>query len=393
MYLTRILSLLLLALSLSTAATAQDDSRYLAGAVPMEDGKVVFRHTFQAPGLTTADLLQRLQAWAGQRFRTDEESGNQGRVLYTNADLGQLVCQGCEYMVFSDRSLSLDRARVYFRTTFRLRPGQADMELTHIYYIYGFKDEKYTAEDWITDETALNKSRTKLAYSSKKFRVKTIDLVDALQAEVQTALDVRPTRPAEPVVAICPPHPSEPGDMSESATKVDASEAPEGFTAIAPTRIPGNIVKMLSQDWMLITAGSGSEANAMTASWGGLGHLYERPVAFCFVSPERHTYRLMEKADTYTLTFYTEAYRDALQYCGTHSGRDGQKWQAAGLTPMAVPGGGTATREAWLIIECRKLVSQSLTPEALADESLRDRWTGRPMHKLYIGEITHVWIK
>ena len=63
----------------------------------------------------------------------------------------------------------------------------------------------------------------------------------------------------------------------------------------------------------------------MTASWGGLGHMYNKPVAFCFINPTRYTYQLMENNDTYTLSFYTETYRDILNYCGTNSGRDKDK--------------------------------------------------------------------
>ncbi|MDR3308864.1 MAG: hypothetical protein LBS80_02805 [Tannerella sp.] len=78
---------------------------------------------------------------------------------------------------------------------------------------------------------------------------------------------------------------------------------------------------MLTDDRMLITAGTDAKFNMMTASWGGLGTLYSRPVATCYINPQRYTYQLMEANSTYTLSFYTEAYRSALQYCGTNSGR------------------------------------------------------------------------
>ena len=101
----------------------------------------------------------------------------------------------------------------------------------------------------------------------------------------------------------------------------------------------------------------------------------------------------MESGDTYTLSFYTEAYRDALNYCGHNSGKDADKVKAAGLTPITTPSGAKAFSEAWLILECKKLVSQSLIPEALADPALKTQWSGKPMHKMYIGEIINVWVK
>lgn len=87
---------------------------------------------------------------------------------------------------------------------------------------------------------------------------------------------------------------------------------------------------MLNDNWMLVTAGNDAKFNMMTASWGGLGVLFGKPVAFCFVSPLRYTWQLLDKGDTYTLSFYTEAYRDALQICGTTSGSDTDKVRADG---------------------------------------------------------------
>ena len=39
------------------------------------------------------------------------------------------------------------------------------------------------------------------------------------------------------------------------------------------------------------------------------------------------------------------------------------------------------------------MLAQSLSPDALHDEGLQTEWSGKAMHKMYIGEITGVWIK
>ena len=64
----------------------------------------------------------------------------------------------------------------------------------------------------------------------------------------------------------------------------------------------------------------------------------------------------------------------------------------AGLTPITSPSGSKAFSEAWMIIECRKMVSQSLIPEALHDSQAKEKW-GTQLHKMYIGEILNVWVK
>jgi flavin reductase (DIM6/NTAB) family NADH-FMN oxidoreductase RutF len=177
---------------------------------------------------------------------------------------------------------------------------------------------------------------------------------------------------------------------------VPSSDKPasfENYKPLSPDKIPGNIIQMLQEDRMLITAGTDAKYNMMTANWGGLGALYGKPTATCFIHPARYTYELMETNETYTLTFYTEAWREALQYCGSNSGRDRDKVKESGLTPLTIPSGNQAFSEAWLIIECRKLVAQSLTPDALFDGKVKNEWSGKQLHKMYIGEIMNVLIR
>ncbi|MEG2320172.1 MAG: flavin reductase, partial [Bacteroidales bacterium] len=179
--------------------------------------------------------------------------------------------------------------------------------------------------------------------------------------------------------------------MQQPTTTV--AETMEGYKNIAPDKIPGNIIKLLSEDWMLITAGNSTKFNTMTASWGGLGVLYNKPIAICFINPTRYTYQIMETGDTYTLTFYTETYREALNYCGSVSGRDTDKIKGSGLTPITTPNGSKAFSQAWMIIECRKLVSQSISLDAINSAVEKEKRGLQPMHKMYIGEILNVWVK
>ena len=111
------------------------------------------------------------------------------------------------------------------------------------------------------------------------------------------------------------------------------------------------------------------------------------------ISPARYTYDLMDNGDTYTLTFYTETYREALNYCGHNSGKDADKVKGAGLTPVTTPSGSKAFSEAWMIIECRKMISQTINIDGISDPELKKQWSGKAMHKMFIGEILNVWVK
>ncbi|MDR0746122.1 MAG: DUF4468 domain-containing protein [Mediterranea sp.] len=367
-----------------TLLSAQD-SKYLAGAVPEIDGKVVFQREFDLSGAQQDAIYERMLDWATARM---EQNNNTSRIAYSDKAAGSIAATGQEYIVFSSSALSLDRTIVNYQLTITCQPGKCVVKAEKIRYVYQEK-EKYNAEEWITDEVALNKSKTKIVRGLTKFRTKTIDFVENLFDSAQAALGIAK---AAPVTVQAPV--SQIGAPLAGTQVAQVSSTPlTGYKQIAPDKIPGNIIKMLSEDWMLITAGTKDKFNMMTASWGGLGVLYQKPVAICFINPTRYTYQLMEKDDTYTLTFYTEAYRGALQYCGTNSGRDTDKVKGSGLSPITTPDGSQAFSEAWLIIECRKLVSQSITPEAISNEAVRNEWAGKQLHKMYIGEIINVWVK
>lgn len=146
----------------------------------------------------------------------------------------------------------------------------------------------------------------------------------------------------------------------------------------------------IDKEWMLITAGDEIKCNTMTASWGGLGELWNKCVSFIFLRPQRYTLEFVEKEDYYSLCFFGESSRKALSYCGSHSGRDGDKIKEAGLTPVygeAAP----YFEEAELVFICRKLHGQSIDPACFIDPSIdRDCYPLKDYHKMFIGDIVKV---
>jgi len=165
------------------------------------------------------------------------------------------------------------------------------------------------------------------------------------------------------------------------------------FQPIEPARIQDNPFQLIGSDWMLITAGTLAAFNPMTASWGGLGVLWHRPVCFCFIRPVRHTFSFMEQGEYFSLSFFEERYREALSLCGTRSGRDLDKASAAGLTPLAGPTGAVAFAEARLVLECRKIYFQDLLPAHFLDPAIQDNYPQLDYHRCYIGEIVHGWAR
>lgn len=167
-----------------------------------------------------------------------------------------------------------------------------------------------------------------------------------------------------------------------------------GFTEIAAKDIRSNPCQLIGREWMLITAGTLESFNTMTASWGNLGHLWNRDVAICYVRPQRHTLGFMERSEVYTLSFFDAAWRGALEYCGSHSGREVDKMAQTGLTPFATPGGAVSFEQARLVLECRKLYAGDLTEAGFVDKSVVSEMYGEgDFHRFFVGQITHALSK
>jgi flavin reductase (DIM6/NTAB) family NADH-FMN oxidoreductase RutF len=166
-----------------------------------------------------------------------------------------------------------------------------------------------------------------------------------------------------------------------------------GFRAIKPEEIGDNPFHLIGSDWMLVTAGTIAAFNTMTASWGGMGVLWNRNVCWCVIRPHRFTYQFVERADRFTLSFFDEQYRGALNFCGTKSGRDCDKIAATGLVPFATQTGAVAFEQARLIMECRKDYIHDLTPTSFLDSRIHAEYPQRDYHRMYLGEIVRCLTK
>lgn len=63
---------------------------------------------------------------------------------------------------------------------------------------------------------------------------------------------------------------------------------------IEVSELNDNVFTTIGKEWMLVTAGTKDKFNMMTASWGCLGWLWNKPVAVMFIRPERYTHEFIE---------------------------------------------------------------------------------------------------
>ena len=159
------------------------------------------------------------------------------------------------------------------------------------------------------------------------------------------------------------------------------------FKKIEPTAISGNLIKKIGHEWMLITAGNSTDFNTMTASWGGMGFLWNKPVAFIFIRPQRFTYQFAEKNTFFTLHFFEEEYREILNFCGSKSGRDVDKIAHTGLEVFNSPNDNIYYGQSYLQMECRKLYFDDIDPFHFLDDKIIRNYPKSDFHRFYIGEI------
>jgi len=159
-----------------------------------------------------------------------------------------------------------------------------------------------------------------------------------------------------------------------------------------------NPMTLIARQWMLITAGNEARGyNTMTASWGHLGSIWGHggglPTSVVYVRPQRYTKEFVDREAYYTLCFFPEEYKKALGYLGSHSGRDGDKVAAVGLTPVSDENC-TWFEEASLVLVCRKLYRAPILEEGFLDKSIvEDCYPNHDFHDMYIGEIVKVLTK
>lgn len=172
------------------------------------------------------------------------------------------------------------------------------------------------------------------------------------------------------------------------------------FREVSAENLSLNPMTMIGGGWWLIGAGNEEAGyNAMTASWGHLGAVWERPggkahmglpTAVVYVRPQRYTKELLDREDIFTLSVFGEGYRRVLAYMGTHSGRDGDKITEIGLTPEFVDGT-VCFAEAEMVFVCRKLYHAPLLEDGFVDQTLVEHnYPKKDFHEMYVGEIIKV---
>ena len=313
--LTRIIGLLtgLILLGAPLQAQENQDARYLEGAVPVVDGKVVFAKEYSIPGMTQDEIFDRMTRWLDTRLKANE---NDSRILYSNKEKGQIVGTVDEWIVFSSSALSLDRTRLLAQLTLLCKPEACTFNIEKIRYIYREGEEKYTAEEWITDKYALNKNKTKLIRGLAKWRRKTVDYMDELFAQAADALSAVPETAAEqpaPDKAEVPTIPQKQVVIvpkkrvilkEDKDATVSQPQVPADAKQMSPEELADDLIQPNAGRLVIVIGSDPFNQTMMTANAGGsLGQMNGKRVVFTILSPDQ-PHDVLDRTDKYTVRFY-----------------------------------------------------------------------------------------
>ena len=325
----------------SLMAQTNPDAKYLVGAVPEVNGKVVFSKEYQIPGMSQEEVFDRVANWMEGRLALNK---NNSRVVLKDKEKGQLVGLSDEWIVFSSTALSLDRTRILYQLFVECQAESCRLEVNKINYIYREGKERYSAEEWVVDKYALNKDKTKLVRGLAKWRRKTVDLMDNLCLELADALSaVRPTPEALAAAEAAAAEEQKKEEKSvatsgtmvinqrnrvemsggnaaanataaanaaanttaaANATSAVVSNAPAAANAPAATNAPAAALNPSEGRLVIVIGSDPFNMTMMTANAGGsLGTYQGKQVIFTILSPDQ-PYDQMERAESYEVRFY-----------------------------------------------------------------------------------------
>ena len=164
------------------------DEKYLRGAVPLVDGKVVFSKTIEAPGKSAAQIYTILHDYIEKMTKASYQIHS--LLVVEDTENHVIGASFEEWLVFKKAALMLDQTRLYYVIEVNCKDGEAEVSFKHIHYLYDEyrKPQKLKAEEWITDDVAVNKKNTKLYPFMGKFRRKTIDRKDFIFNKFESLL-------------------------------------------------------------------------------------------------------------------------------------------------------------------------------------------------------------
>ena len=166
-------------------------AKYMQGGVPEANGKVTWSKTYELPGVPAEKVYERALSYFNTLV-TSENQTEKSSLAMVDRIGHKLLARAQEWLVFSDKALSLDRTKMNYAVSVECSDGICKVLITNISYLYeeGRPTEAhYTAEEMIADKVAFNKKGTGFTKGgTKKFRICTIDRMEQILSQFERTL-------------------------------------------------------------------------------------------------------------------------------------------------------------------------------------------------------------
>jgi len=150
--------------------------------------------------------------------------------------------------------------------------------------------------------------------------------------------------------------------------------------------------RLMRGNGLFLVSEGKDKPNAMTIGWGLLGTMWRRPVFVVAVRLSRHTHKLLEESDSFTVCLPGKGMEDWLEVCGTKSGRDIDKFKELGMTAAkGVNVEAPYIEECPVHIECEIVYRNEMKPGQLKKGIEDEVYPAKDMHVLYYGEVKGVY--
>jgi len=150
------------------------------------------------------------------------------------------------------------------------------------------------------------------------------------------------------------------------------------------------VIKQIKSEGAFLVAKSkdGKKINVMTIGWAAIGYMWRKPIMAVMVRKSRFTHGIIEKAPSFTVSIPVEDLEDALNFCGTKSGRDVDKFKECKLSVVpAQKVDSPVINLSGFHYECKIVYKSEIRPDFLCKEYREDVYADNDYHTLYFGEI------
>jgi flavin reductase (DIM6/NTAB) family NADH-FMN oxidoreductase RutF len=146
--------------------------------------------------------------------------------------------------------------------------------------------------------------------------------------------------------------------------------------------------------FLLAKSKNDEKINVMTIGWASIGYMWSKPIMTVLVRKSRFTHHIIEKATSFTVSIPTDDLIEALNFCGTKSGRDFNKFKECKLSVIPAQKVDTPIIDiSGFHYECKIVYKSEMNPDFLCKEYKEDVYADNDYHTFYFGEIVACYKK